>query len=407
MPFSLTKMSFRVSISNQVIQMNNLDNLKHQKKELIVNEFHRLLKEEDYKGAKEILKVLEKHSTRSEYAQFIILYGRETENIEIIRMGYERLIRIEHDPAQKRVLIRSLAKAEIQAGNINTAKAMYNELLKGVKNSSSIMLAIGKLEEKVGNKNKARQYFNEVKLYGEFFGDNKRGHNILKAKLANAYLDIEDGNFKSAYKSFDSIVKSGGRYNIYALGGIAKICALTGDAEKAKQCFYKAIELSLKLKDYKIRRLVDSFIQYLIRIEDYEEAEKVKEKYKDSIKKSHYRLNNFAISKAKGDLLPEDIENQHALAIKHITEGHADNFDDVEDLYYKVLNKMTSIDPDPDMFKWEYYISCEDYTWTIDGEKTNCILVATLGDKTNIITMYPVIWYGDTIKLNQKVKEKA
>lgn len=92
--------------------------------------------------------------------------------------------------------------------------------------------------------------------------------------------------------------------------------------------------------------------------------------------------------------------------INHIIKKHKKDFYDdvdIEKVFYQILEQ---VDDRIMGSHFMYHVSFDrNIGTTIDGIDTNCIEVAAFMDKTNIMTMYPVIWYGDTIKLDEKVKK--
>ena len=316
-----------------------------------------------------------------------------------------------------------LAKMEVVDGNVDLARTYFDELEKLKPNDIFTRLERGKLEVSVCNVNTARTYFDKI------------GKNPF-AILEIGRLNVTVGLFDAGDEKFDYLIKHGtAEDRVYARlekgklaykrkendlarhyfglvkeeGGVNRMRALIEEARV--EASEDNVDLARSYLSECRRRSVIAII-YSIALElingNYDYVKKLLKIYQNQISKFDYMqlsrclaiyLNNGGkYSKLHYDKSVDCNINRY---------GSTYNSDiDIEPLFYNVLDTIeTEIPRKKDIGASHYYLKCDGDIATVDGEKTSCIEVVSVVDKLNAINIRPVIWYGDTIDLKQKVKK--
>ena len=183
-------------------------------------------------------------------------------------------------------------------------------------------------------------------------------------RLIGANLQLKIGSYDSALVEYKKLLVS----NFYI-----------------KEALYGIFAIQLKTKKYThLTKYLNNYKEYFTELEYYRLS-------------TYYNINMSAEEKEK---------NQKNI-LRHILNRHEGDFYDyldIEHIYYAIINSFENSSlTNANSFK--YCISFDEPVACLDGEETNCIEVVSFIEKSNIITMYPVMRHGDVIKMKERVKK--
>ncbi len=185
-----------------------------------------------------------------------------------------------------------------------------------------------------------------------------------KQRLSKANLQLKIGSYNLALVEYKKLLNS----NLYV-----------------KEALYGIFAIQLKTKKY------THLVKYL-------------NNYKESFTETeYYRLSTYY----NIHMSTKEKEKNQKNVLQHIFNRHKEDFYDyvdIKNIYYTIINNFENSDL-TNATSFKYHISFNEPVACIEGEETNCIEVVAFLEKSNIITMYPVIWCGDTIKMKEKVKK--
>lgn len=321
-----------------------------------------------------------------------------------------------------------IAKIKYNNGNEEEAFLILDKLL-DTEVRGAVLLYKARLDAGVGLVNTARKLIDEAYEITE-----QKGY----AEEEKAILDMHIGSYDEAREIFKKLSKDQEPFKSFAIFDLAEIEYRCKNYDEAREQYKKALctryrdlaligLMSLELEVGNVclvRQYIDEFIydnperlkrifDYVIYVELYqnniEKAKELIEQFKDLFPDSNYGRYYAYIRFYKEGITEKSYSYR---IIKHISDRHLDGFKpniSIDDLYYDIKRNLKASDIpcfiplNQNLLRVEF----DDVVGTVDGEDTKVVEVAFFIDRSNIITMYPVIWYGDTIKMNQKVKEKV
>lgn len=335
----------------------------------------------------------------------------ETENV---RYYYGRLKNI--DSKYKYFALENWAIYELNSGNYNTARSVYEAILNDDKapHKTAAHLGLARVDARIGKKNNARKKFEEsMFLHNVMNSNNSKRNDDLYTLLCYGNFEYDCGNYDAAIGKYSIFINRTDRFGVYAHSGIGIAKAGKGNYDLALEYLNTGLNMALGLKDIskeEIARIVKCIVELEIVIGNIDVARALIAKYErlfagtDKTKFLDYI--GLYIDKSYTD---DKIKRVYDSRINHILYGHSNEFNegiDIESMFYNAIEILKNSDlKNKICSEQEYFISFDDYIGTIDGEKTKCMKVIYFIDKTNIITMYPVIWYGETLNGDQKVKK--
>lgn len=336
------------------------------------------------------------------------------DEIENVRYYYGKLKN--SNSKYKYFALEEWALYELDSGNYNTARSLYEAILNDDKSlrKTAAYLGLARVDARIGKKDNARRKFEETMLLHTVMNSNHiRRNDDLYTLLCYGNFEYDYGNYDGAIKKYNTFINRTDKFGVYALSGRGIAEAGKCNYDIARECLNKGLNMALELKGVskdEIARIVKCIIELEIVVGNINTAKEMINKYEkffagtDKSKFNDYI--NLYIDKSYTDDKINQIYNGR---INHILCGHLKEFNegiDIESMFYTAIETLKNSDLENKICsEQKYFISFDDYIGTIDGEKTNCIKVIYFIDKTNIITMYPVIWYGETLNMNQKVNK--
>ncbi len=260
--------------------------------------------------------------------------------------------------------LTELSKCEREIGNYDKAKIYIDKALK-IKPESIAMLEKGLLCEK-------------LEKYDEAYDTYKQSQKIENNSLINLRLALllkQSKNFDEAKENLAKVL--GTDYEVRALYMLSEIYLKENEIEKAKECCDKIenskSKVGLTHRDYK-------------RIVNY-----IKHKENNQIDSSSvFTKQMLDYNEEEAIRITKDSFNE-GTNIKNIIDKVKDNLTD--DNYF---NTMSAED--------FYIVNLDEPIYDKDGKANNKVLVITLVNSKNIITMAPT--YSTKVRLNNKNKDK-
>ena len=290
--------------------------------------------------------------------------------------------------------VLELCRVEILAGNINSARKYINNVLNiNESNRPYTLFDLAKLESIAGNYKESENILEEL--------IEKQAPNKLSALIELGKLKVRTRDYDAARKIFEGLLDT-----TKAGVSIIELCKLeqeVGNYNKVR----KLLSTIPNIEANKDALNVEICLE--IALKNYDKAKELLEKYKDQFVNSDYsRYQNYIAGITNGD--DSNIESKYA--VSHIISGHKDDFDpdiNIGSLYNQIryILKNEVMDNDDSIIRSKmFHVTFDEDIATKDGEKTNCVEVVSFIDKSNIMTMYPALWYGDSIRVHQKVKRR-
>lgn len=336
----------------------------------------------------ELMKVLYENNRNNlqislEYAKLLIEKNKKEEAREI-------LIDLLNTQIDNCAMLE-LGRLEKQDGNIALARKYFNELLKFQDDKTCVMLELGKLEKEQGNFSIARKYFKSL----------LNSTNNARAILELGKLEKMDGNIESARKYFNKLLdnKNSVEYAMLELGILENEI---GNIEETREYFIKTLNeasdksyvlpllILLEIQEHNYSAAFDyinfaikqnitiesNLILYISRkLNVFFDIDYTKMKY-------NYSLNQL-------------LEYDEYIAMEHILERHIEgdslvNFNKNEDVY-KLFNNIKECLNEKNklrhlVFNDRYIVKKKN----VGRDGQNAVLVVTLPESKDIITMYPV-----------------
>ena len=305
-------------------------------------------------------------------------------NIEQARMYFESLLNTKNETYAK----LELGRLEASAGNIEQARMCFKSLI-GTNNETYAKLELGRLEASVGNIEQARMCFKSL----------IKTQNDNYAKLELGRLEANVGNIEQSRMYFESLLNT--RNKNYAKLELGRLEASIGNIEQARMYFESLLKTKNKIPaltelivlEYKLK----NYVKALKLIEKMLKKYVVDHKIIISISKElNIFLKNVNYDNLKNNyLINQILDYDEYIAIEHTIERHCNseeknNFNKNIDIY-KIFNNIKN------MLNEEHKINkllFNDYyliPYEIIGSKgENYLLVVTLPNTKDIITMYPV-----------------
>lgn len=324
---------------------------------------------------------------------------------------YDELIMNESDHASRERYIKDAAQYATAVGKLKSAERELEKLLESNPYyKRSIKVDLGKLYFKLGKNLSAKKLFNEVIQLASFF-ENDYVSEVYDANLGLANIDVSEMNLDAAEEKFKFVMTIGGEYKFMALSGLFKVAALKGKIKQAKSRFKQALELigNDKVTNRSKETLIKNYLILLLTTGNIEAArELLQNKQVMRYYRSFNRDKGYIDLYVSGMFTEENAFLEQERALERSKGSYRNTFldgVDTDDLFNKIIQILKDSEPNSSFFNGIYHIECDDYIATVDGENTKCVCVVTYMDKSNITTIYPVIWEGATIKLNQKIRK--
>ena len=341
--------------------------------------------------------------------------------------------------------VPNLAKCELAKHYFNEedythAETYFKELLRSALRSEASFF-LGRIQAKYGNVNRARDYFMCMKNYMDY------PHIVFEL----ARLEKSVGNFERAEELFEKLLFTD--YYAGSLLEIGNIKLATKNLNEAEE-IYKSLEdtdkedtalLRLGIIEYQRNNIVKATnyfaaaldspsmidaIKNIINLEIkngcYKSAQILLEKYKTQIDNYFYTIFNTIINKKLGVQqslyntpyhIQQIINYSKFKALKHIELHLNENNEklihtcfydniDIHELYDNVSEAISNEKYIGFSPMDKYIIDVGFPISTIDGEETSRLIAITTSNTHDIISMYPIIWYGNSIKLQPMVLKK-
>lgn len=236
-----------------------------------------------------------------------------------------------------------------------------------------------------------------------------------KAKLNNSLIKLANFKIEGIRRTINCEKKKHNqekepkeeeRYEKIECESAAKLIINKADAYLSMGLSEKALPYYLKLikSCFYVKEALYGIFAIKIRDGETEELDKYLTEYKEYFTETeYYRLSTYY----NINMSAEEKEKNQKNILRHILNRHEGDFYDyldIEHIYYAIINAFENSSlTNANSFK--YCISFDEPIACLDGEETNCIEVVSFIEKSNIITMYPVIRHGDVIKMKERVKK--
>ncbi len=299
-----------------------------------------------------------------------------------------------------------LGKLEASEGNNSMARQYFMRLLNTQKRNYA-MLELGKLEVTEGNNSIARQYFEQL----------LNTQNRDYAMLELGRLEASEGNNFMARQYFKRLLNT--QSNNYALLELGRLEVTEGNNSMARQYFEQL--LNTQSENFALVEMIfldikeKNYLGAYKKISVFSNVSLFKKHYYDLKILLEYKLGKINQSEVlnKDYYISQLFNYDEDYALNHI-KLHLDennnkikhtlfNSDiDLNYLFHYAREQINYLNPVEISIVHKYIVECGFDVSTINGISTKYIKVVTLPNTNNILTMYPISYYG---KESRKTKE--